>query len=201
MRPAPTPIARLATLAMATVLAGTLVAQATDEAVPGPLRPLGPTGDAAVATPGLPGKPTKPVVAPPLQRDAKGRPLTPAQQQQAAQPAKVWVGVLAPVTRGELARGKIRLDTTTRRVEITDFAVTDAPDLEVALVAADKIDDNAALMAAKRVSLGRLKRIRSPLALKVPEAVDPAVYRTLAVWSRRDRAPRGLAHLQPERPR
>lgn len=202
MRPALTPIARLATFALAALLAGPFAARATEEAVPGPLRPLGPAGDAVATTPVLPGKPTKPVVvAPPLQRDAKGRPLTPAQQQQAAQPAKVWVGVLAPVARGELARGKIRLDTTTRRVEIADFAVTDAPDLEVALVAADRIDDNAALMAAKRVSLGRLKRIRSPLALKVPEAVDPAVYRTLAVWSRRDRAPRGLARLQPERPR
>lgn len=200
MRPAPTPIARLATFALAALLAGPFAASATEEAVPGPLRPLGPSGDAVAAVPTQPAKPTKPV-APPILRDAKGRPLSPAQQQQAALPAKFWVGVLAPVTRGELARGKIRLDTTTRRVDITDFAVTDAPDLEVALVAADRIDDNAALMAAKRVSLGRLKRIRSPLALKVPEAVDPAVYRTLAVWSRRDRAPRGLARLQPERPR
>lgn len=200
MRPATTPIARLATLALAVLLAGPLAAGATEEAVPGPLRPLGPGADAITVAPTKPTTPTKPV-AQPVQRDAKGRPLPPTQQPPAVQPIRAWVGVLAPITRGELARGKIRLDVTTRRVEIADFAVTDAPDLEVALVAADKIDDNAALMAAKRVSLGRLKRIRSPLALKVPEAVDPAVYRTLAVWSRRDRAPRGLAHLQPERPR
>lgn len=148
-------------------------------AVPGPLRPL----------------PAAPVDPTPVRRPINA-PHAVAPPRAAV---RAWVGRLAPTAKGELARGAIRLDLVAHRVEIADFAVTDAPDLEIALVAADQVHTTADVLASKRVSLGRLKRIKAKISLRFPAEMDPAVYRTLVVWSRRDRAPRGVARLAPDR--
>mgnify|MGYP001766400670 CR=1 FL=1 len=173
--------AALAALIAVTPLAGPARADDAPPPVPGPLRPLPPTGDA----PAIPIR--KPVRLP--APDAPARPI------------RAWVGRLAPLSAGELARGTVRLDVAAHQIRIEDFAVTDGPNLEVVLVADDGPTTTAAVLAAKRVSLGRLKRIKSPLVLRFPAELDPAVYRSLIVWSRRDRAPRAVAHLVPDKSR
>ena len=178
----PTTIARAAGEAVA--------ASAPEEAVPGPLRPLAPAAPTnAPATP----TPARPAARPPV---ADVRRPTPGPFRPATQ---VFVGQLAPLARGELARGRIRFDVATRQLRVDDFAVTDGPELEVALVAADRLATTADVLEAKRVSLGRLKRVKATLVLKVPAEVDASVYRTMIVWSRRDKAPRAMARLLPER--
>lgn len=173
------PFAVAALLAPLALLTPALGQDEPPAAVPGPLRPLpaGPVDPTPVR---------RPVVAP--------RTVAPPRAA-----ARAWVGRLAPTAKGELANGAVRLDLVAHRVEIADFAVTDAPDLEIALVAADRILTTADVLASKRVSLGRLKRIRAKISLRFPAEMDPAVYRTLVVWSRRDRAPRGVARLAPDR--
>lgn len=149
--------------------------------VPGPLRPLPATTETGVPS-RRPPTPRRETVAPP-------------------RVVRAFVGRLAPLGRGELARGDVRLDVATHQVRIENFSVTDGRALEVALVAADRVDTTAQVLAAKRVSLGPLKRIRAALTLRFPAELDPTVYRTLIVWSRRDRAPRAFARLLPERAR
>ena len=173
--------AALAALIALAPLAAPVRADDDPPPVPGPLRPLPPADDA----PAIPIR--KPVR---LQEPAAPD-----------RPIRAWVGRLAPVTTGELARGGVRLDVAAHQIRIEDFAVTDGPNLEVALVADDGATTTAAVLAAKRVSLGRLKRIKSPLVLRFPAELDPAVYRTLIVWSRRDRAPRAMARLAPDKSR
>lgn len=169
-------------IAVVCLLAAASALAAPDEGestVPGPLRPL------PVAPP---------EVAPPRRPTSVVRPIQPPRAA-----VRAWAGRLVPLVKGELARGTVRLDLVAHRVEITDFAVTDGPDLEVALVAADRPKTTAEVLGAKRVSLGRLKRIREKVTLRFPAELDPAVYRTLVVWSRRDHAPRAVAPLAPER--
>ncbi|MBV5263335.1 DM13 domain-containing protein [Pinisolibacter aquiterrae] len=183
---------RLPRLATAAVLAATVAgllfhpAFAQDEPpapVPGPLRPLAPVVSDPQGTPATPPK----------------RPLAQRRDPTPPQAVRTWRGALAPRASGELARGRVVLDVVTHQVRIDDFAVTDSPGLEIALVAGDPPKTNADVLAAKRVSLGRLRRIRATVILRFPAELDPAVYRTLVVWSRRDRAPRGLARLTPSR--
>lgn len=183
---------RLPRLATAAVLAATVAgllprpAGAQDEPpapVPGPLRPLAPAAS----------DPRGPATTTPKRPLAQRRDPTPPQA------VRTWKGTLAPLAAGELARGRVVLDVVTHQVRIDDFAVTDAPGLEIALVAGDPPKTNAEVLAAKRVSLGRLRRIRATVILRFPAELDPAVYRTLVVWSRRDRAPRGLARLTASR--
>lgn len=156
--------------------------------VPGPLRPLIAPAPDPTPTPRRPGS---------ARRDPAA-PVAPIARPPAAA-VRAWTGALAPTARGELARGRIVLDVAAHQVRIDDFAVTDAPGLEVALVAGDAVATTAAVLAAKRVSLGRLRRIKATVILRFPAELDPAVYRTLVVWSRRDRAPRGVARLMPGR--
>ncbi|NLH82523.1 MAG: DM13 domain-containing protein [Phyllobacteriaceae bacterium] len=171
----------IAVLCLLSADLGRAAATAADEAsVPGPLRPL----------------PVLPAEAAPVRRPP-GPVARPVQPPRAA--VRTWAGRLAPLAKGELARGSVRLDVAAHRVEISDFAVTDGPELEVALVAGDRPTTTAEVLSAKRVSLGRLKRIREKVTLRFPAELDPAVYRTLVVWSRRDRAPRAVAPLAPDR--
>lgn len=179
---------RLARTTTAVLLASAWVAFASSvgsaqetppAAVPGPLRPVVPT-----TTPEDTGRPSNR----PTRRD-------PAP----TMAVRSWKGTLAPLAAGELGRGRVVLDVLTHQVRIDDFAVTDAPGLEVALVAADDVATTAAVLAAKRVSLGRLRRIKATVVLRFPAELDPAVYRTLVVWSRRDRAPRAVARLVASR--
>lgn len=149
--------------------------------VPGPLRPL-----PAPAEPDLPSR------RPPAQRHD---PVAPPRV------VRAYLGTLAPIGAGEQARGTVRLDVATHQVRIEGLAVADGPALEVALVAADRPTTTAQMLAVKRVSLGQLKRVRATVILRFPAELDPTVYRTLVIWSRRDRAPRAVARLLPERPR
>lgn len=148
--------------------------------VPGPLRPLVQTAPTEAAKPAGRTSPARRDPAPPMA-------------------VRSWKGTLGPLAAGELARGRVVLDVQTHQVRIDDFAVTDAPGLEVALVAGDDVKTTAAVLAAKRVSLGRLRKIKATVILRFPAELDPAVYRTLVVWSRRDRAPRAVARLAPNR--
>jgi hypothetical protein len=181
----------LAILALLALLAATLPARADDPSpppVPGPLRPLPPPGEAPA-----PSKSRLPGLREPIARDA------PAPVPAPPRVVRAWIGRLGPLLPGEPARGTVRLDVATHQVRIDDFAVTGGPDLEVVLVAADRPETTAAVLAAKRVSLGRLKRVRPTVVLRYPAELDPAVYRTLIVWSRHEPAPRGLARLVPDK--
>lgn len=171
---------RLRHLAILAALASIAPARADDPPppVPGPLRPLPPPDTAAV---------------PNRRPQALREPTMPPRA------VRAWIGRLTPLAPGELATGIVRFDVATHQLRIDNFAVTDGPNLEIVLVAADRADTTAAVLAAKRVSLGHLRRIRPTLVLRWPAELDLGVYRTLVVWSRRDRAPRGYARLSPDR--
>lgn len=172
---------RLRHLAILAALTSAVPARAEDPPsppVPGPLRPLPPPDASPV---------------PDRRPQAVREPAAPPRA------VRAWSGRLVPSTPDELVRGLVRFDVATHQVRIENFAITDGPNLEFALIAADRADTTAAVLAAKRVSLGRLRRIRPTMVLRWPAEIDLTIYRTLVVWSRRDRAPRGYARLTPDR--
>ncbi len=152
--------------------------------VPGPLRGTPPPLPAATAA---------------EQRRPDPAPVAPPRPEQPVAPVKVWAGTLAPPTPGGNARGKVAVDVAARELRLTDLVVDDAPGLEVILVAGDAPLTTEAVLAAKRVSLGRLRKPKGPQVYRVPAELDLTVYRAVIVWARRDKAPRALARLAPAR--
>jgi hypothetical protein len=161
-----------------------------DEDVPGPLRPTGTVPGPAQATPG---RRTPAPTPPPRPADIKT---------QSRERAIVgWEGRFRAGRSGETesaeARALVRLPG--RELVFENFAVADRPDLEVWLVAADRVTTADDALSAKRVSLGRLKKPAGNQTYRLPQELDVAVYRHVVVWSRRDRSPRLAALLQPRR--
>lgn len=160
-----------------------------DDEVPGPLRPAGGS--------------TSPVQIPAVRR---GQP-SPPQRPENLRPAPTqrvivgWEGRFRAGESGESespeARALVRLPA--RELVFENFAVADRPDLEVWLVAADRVKTADDALSAKRVSLGRLKKPVGNQTYRLPQELDVAVYRNVVVWSRRDRSPRLAALLQPRR--
>lgn len=159
-----------------------------EEIVPGPLRPTAPLAATADRT--------RPGPAPRVQEPPR-RAVAPPQPVRAA-PA-TWIGNLTPVRRGSEAKGKIVVTVAGRELKLTDFSVADRPMLEIWLSAADPGATAAKLQETKHVSLGRLRKPRGDQVYRFPAELDPAIYRTVVVWSRRDRAPDAVARLTPAR--
>jgi hypothetical protein len=62
-------------------------------------------------------------------------------------------------------------------------------------VAADRLGRGEDLSDTKRVSLGRLKKAEGDQTYRMPPEIDLRVYRTVVVWSRRERSARAHAPL------
>lgn len=155
-------------------------------AVPGPMRPT--SADLATDTGATPRK----------SADAAREPARAKIPAVASAPAKaaptVFEGKL-----GDRAGGRVVVDRATRELRFQDFTVDDAGDVEIWLVAADRIAPGDDVAASKHVSLGRLKRSSGNQTYRVPAELDVTVYRTVVLWSRRARSPRAAALLLPRR--
>lgn len=162
-----------------------------DASVPGPLRPTVPL----VTVPDK-AHPTAPTRAP--QMATRRTPPPPAARTARAAPT-AWSGVITPIRRGGDAKGKVVANLATHELKLTDFSVADRPNLEIWLTAAEPSAPAATQIEAKHVSLGRLKKPRGDQVYRFPAVLDLAVYRTVLVWSRRDRAPDAAARLNPNR--
>ncbi len=164
--------------------------ETADEDVPGPLRPTGTIPAPAAAAPGRRAAPPPP---PPRPADVRGQPRE--------RGIVGWEGRFRAGRSGETesadARALVRLPA--RELVFENFAIADRPDLEVWLVAADRVASADDALSAKRVSLGRLKKPAGNQTYRLPQELDVAVYRHVVVWSRRERSPRLAALLQPRR--
>ena len=165
-------------------------AEDTAAAVPGPLRPLGPIDIAPDKTRPGPAQPRAP--EPPQRRPQVQAPPT-------RTAPLTWSATLAPAKRGGEAKGKVVATVATHEIRLTDFAVADRPGLELWLTAADPAAAPGTLMETKHVSLGRLRKPRGDQLYRFPAELDLSVYRTVLVWSRRDRAADAVARLAPAR--
>ena len=70
----------------------------------------------------------------------------------------------------------------TQLLRITDFTVTNGPDLEVWLVADPAPTSSADVKASTWVSLGRLKGNIGDQTYMIPEDVDPTAYGSVVIW-------------------
>lgn len=67
-------------------------------------------------------------------------------------------------------------------VRLTDFQVTNGPDLEVWLVAEPDPENSAAVKASTWVSLGQLKGNIGDQTYQVPEGTDISAYQSVVIW-------------------
>lgn len=162
------------------------------EAVPGPMRPIGVVPPSPPATPADPRRAARKDPPPPA---APQRPTPPAPT---AAPAAVYEGAFRPGATGEKAEGRAVARLATHDLKLEKLAVTPGRDLEVWLVAIDRLGNGADLTDVKRVSLGKLKRTEGDQSYRMPPEIDLRVYRTVVVWSRRERQARAGALLLPQ---
>jgi len=179
-------------IGIAAARASESVPATVDADVPGPLRPVVPLA------PATPTASTRPAQAAQRVQDPAPRRPAPTTQPANAAPA-VWSGTLAPIRRGGEAKGRVVATVATRELKFTDFSVSDRPSLEIWLSAADPNVGAAALQDSKHVSLGRLRKPRGDQTYRFPAELDPAIYRTVVIWSRRDRSADAAARLAPAR--
>ena len=188
---APSYFAAVLTLAFAAPAA----AEAPPSLVPGPLRPV-------VLPP-----PEEPPPVVPDKRRAQAKPApapAPAPDHTAAvEPAKPTApvpleGAFRPGATGEKAAGRVLVRPGVAELRIEKLAVTPGRDLEVWLVAVDRLGNGDDLTDTKHVSLGRLKKTEGDQVYKVPPEIDLRVYRAVVVWSRRERLARAGALLSPQ---
>ena len=69
-----------------------------------------------------------------------------------------------------------------RTLRFTDFEVTNGPDLEVWLVAADTVTSNADVTGSEWVALGQLKGNIGDQNYDIPADVDLSKYRSVVIW-------------------
>ncbi len=69
-----------------------------------------------------------------------------------------------------------------RTLRFTDFEVTNGPDLEVWLVAADSVASNADVTGNAWVALGQLKGNIGDQNYDIPADVDLSKYRSVVIW-------------------
>jgi hypothetical protein len=87
--------------------------------------------------------------------------------------------------------------STARELKLEDFQVSEVPDLEILLVAGDRIAKPDDVLTSKRVSLGRLKKIVGRQIYRMPAEVDPSTYRSVVIWSKRRKIVVASARLEP----
>lgn len=161
--------------------------------VPGPLRPVAPVTVPAVEPTPDKRRPatTAPVEAPRPTKPVAALPPTPP-------PPATYEGVFRPGATGEKAAGKAIARLASHDLKIEKLAVTPGRDLEVWLVAIDRLGNGDDLSGSKHVSLGKLKKAEGDQTYRLPPELDLGVYRTLVVWSRRERSARAGALLVPQ---
>jgi hypothetical protein len=175
----------VATIAAPVTSAGPDVARAQEAApppaaVPGPLRPI--------ATP-----PAPPGAA--RRAEPSPRPLTPPAPPSPLPPAAVLEGAFRPGAAGEKAEGRAVARLTANELRLEKLAVTPGRDLELWLVAVERLRLGEDLSDTKHVSLGRLKKATGDQAYRLPPEIDLRVYGSVVVWSRRERSARAYAAL------
>lgn len=148
------------------------------EIVPGPLRPLG-GGARDPAT------------------EDRGAPVPAALPEPAQRMPEMLEGPFLPGAPGEKAGGRAIARTAVHDLRLEKLSVTPGRDLELWLVAVDRIADRVDLAETKHVSLGRLKKAEGDQTYRLPPEIDLRVYRMAVVWSRRERAARAAALLAP----
>lgn len=162
-------------------------------AVPGPQRPVGE----------LPPIPSEPVQA--VDRKAP-RPVVAAPEPQRAAtvappplaPPAVLEGAFRPGATGEKAAGRALARPFAGELRLEKLAVTPGRDLEVWLVAVDRLGDGDDFTDTKHVSLGKLKKTEGDQSYRLPLEIDLSVYRAVVVWSRHERSARAGAILVPQ---
>lgn len=161
--------------------------------VPGPHRPIVEPPPPVVEIPADKRRPqAKPVQEPsrPTARVEPPQPPTP--------PPAVLEGAFRPGAAGEKAAGRALARPAANELKLEKLAVTPGRDLELWLVAVDRLVDGADLTDTKHVSLGKLKKTEGDQTYRLPPELDLKVYRTVVVWSRRERSARAGALLVPQ---
>ena len=196
---ATTIVSAAALLGGAAVTPGPTGAHAQDAAapppVPGPQRPIAetPPPDPIPATADKRrARPTPPVVDPPP------RAVAPPAVPPPLPATTVLEGGFRPGAPGEKAEGRAIARRATSDLRLEKLAVTAGRDLELWLVAADRLGHGEDLSETKHVSLGRLKKAEGDQTYRLPPEIDLRVYRAVVVWSRRERAARAYAPLAPQ---
>ena len=157
--------------------------------VPGPQRPM--VDPAPILDP--PGT-RRPLVQP-------AEPPRPTARLDAPPPspmAEAYEGAFRPGATGEKAGGRAVARPGAKELKLEKLAVTPGRDLELWLVAIDRIGNGEDLSDTKRVSLGRLKKPEGDQTYRLPPEIDLRVYRAVVVWSRRERSARAGALLAPQ---
>ena len=152
-------------------------------AVPGPLRPI--TVQPAPPSPAGSARRAEP----------SPRPLTPPAPPSPLPPAAVLEGAFRPGATGEKAEGRAVARLAANELRLEKLAVTPGRDLELWLVAVERLRLGEDLSDTKHVSLGRLKKATGDQAYRLPPEIDLRVYGSVVVWSRRERSARAYAAL------
>jgi hypothetical protein len=152
-------------------------------AVPGPLRPIA----APPVPPGAAGSVRRAEPSP--------RPPTPPAPPPPLPPAAVLEGAFRPGAAGEKAEGRAVARLAANELRLEKLAVTPGRDLELWLVAVERLRLGEDLSDTKHVSLGRLKKATGDQAYRLPPEIDLRVYGNVVVWSRRERSARAYAAL------
>lgn len=172
--------------------AGAQEAAPPPAAVPGPLRPIAEIPPEPVV---VDKRRPRSITAEPQPRPVAGpiaAPPLPA--------ATVLEGGFRPGASGEKAGGRAIARLAGNELKLEKLSVTPGRDLEVWLVAADRLGNGEDLTDSKRVSLGKLKRAEGDQSYRMPPEIDLRVYRNVVVWSRRERSARAYAPLAPQAP-
>ena len=183
---------------------GLMVAEEADT-IPGPLRAFK-VPPASASAPNSPAAgangPASAYAAPPADpadKLAKGK-RKPGPFIAETDPAKRrYRGVFRAGMDGNTGSGTVLVQPTSsaREIRFDDFKISDAPDLEILLVAGDRFTRPEDVLDSKRVSIGRLKRAAGKQVYRVPAEVDPSTYRTVVIWSKRHKLVVTSARLEP----
>ena len=99
--------------------------------------------------------------------------------------SEIAAGQFRDTDSAHKGRGKAQVLSSaggTNLLRLTDFEVTNGPDLEMWLVEAPNPTSSADVKASKWLSLGPLKGNIGNQTYIIPENVDPTVYKSAVVW-------------------
>jgi hypothetical protein len=100
--------------------------------------------------------------------------------------------------KGQGRASLLRSDGGTALLRLTDFRVTNGPDLEVWLVAAPNPASSAEVKASSWVSLGPLKGNVGDQTYILPDGVDISAYGSVVIWCEQFGVLFSPAALSPE---
>lgn len=98
-------------------------------------------------------------------------------------PTLEYVGSFHPVAHAGAGMAQVYLTGGATELRFTgSFATQGGPNLEVWLVAADDLPDNATVLQSPHVSLGPLQSPTGAQTYPIPSTVDLTQYRSVTVW-------------------